>query len=228
MAVLAGLGLIDVVGSFVFGGVGVLTVILATTTYGSGEAGTGYLNAAIGVGGLVGALLSGALVLRPRLGSTLVVGAVAMGVGLVLLGVSGDIGPALVALTIAAAGSLVLEVVSTTIFQRAIPDAIRGRALGVIATASSLAFAAGSFLVPVLADRYGTSIVLGLGGRGRRRRGGRGTGARRRRRDPPAGPVRRDAPARGRRCRCSRASPPPGSKPPSRQLTPRVHDRRAR
>src|SRR5206468_1307560 len=44
--VLFGLSLVDVVGAFVFGGIGVLTVVLATTTYGSGEAGTGYLNGA--------------------------------------------------------------------------------------------------------------------------------------------------------------------------------------
>ena len=112
----------------------------------------------------MGAVLSGAVVLRPRLGPTLIIGAVAMGAGLVALGLAPALAPALVALTVASAGSLILEVVSTTILQRAIPDAVRGRALGRNATASSLAFAAGSFFVPVLADRYGTSIVLGIGG----------------------------------------------------------------
>lgn len=164
MAVLVGLGVMDVVGSFVFGGVGVLTVFLATNTYGTGDAGTGYLNGAMGVGGLVGAVLSGALVLRPNLGPTLLVGAVGAGIGLVALGLVRDFTPALVALTLASAGSLLLEVVSTTIFQRAVPDRIRGRALGVMATASSLAFAAGSFLLPVLADSVGITPVLVVAG----------------------------------------------------------------
>ena len=51
---MAGLALLDVVASFAFGGLSVLTVVLATTTFHAGEEATGYLNAAIGVGGLVG------------------------------------------------------------------------------------------------------------------------------------------------------------------------------
>ena len=164
ISVLVGLGAMDVIGSFVFGGVGVLTVFLAVNTYGAGDAGTGYLNGAIGVGGLVGALISGALVLRPNLRPILVGGSIAAGLGLVGLGFVRDMTPALVALAVAAGGSLILEVVSTTIFQRAVPDRIRGRALGAMATASSLAYAAGSFLVPVLADAAGVTPVLVGGG----------------------------------------------------------------
>ena len=37
-------------------------------------------------------------------------------------------------MTVASAGSLLVEVVDATIFQRVVPDAMRGRALGVIAT----------------------------------------------------------------------------------------------
>src|SRR6185369_13128930 len=62
------------------------------------------------------------------------------------------------------AGSLLLDVVSTTIFQRAVPARIRGRALGVMATAWSLAYAGGSFLLPVLADRAGVTLVLLVAG----------------------------------------------------------------
>jgi MFS family permease len=164
--ILVGLATIDTVGSFVFGGVGVLTVYLATTTYGAGDAGTGYLNSALGIGGLIGAIVSGALVLRPRLAPVMVVGAVAAAAGLAALGIVGSLGPAIFALTIASAGSLVLEVISTTIFQRAVPDRIRGRALGSIATVSSLAFCVGSFLLPVLADAFGVTPVLVTGGIG--------------------------------------------------------------
>ncbi len=164
LTVLLGLSIMDIVGSFVFGGVSVLTVFLATNTYGTGDAGTGWLNAAIGVGGLIGAILSGALVLRPSMGPVLIAGALAAGIGLVTLGVVNTITLAIVALTVASAGSLILEVVSTTIFQRAIPDRIRGRALGVMATASALAFALGSFLVPVLADQLGVTPVLVIAG----------------------------------------------------------------
>ena len=64
---LAGLALIDVGAGFALGGIGILTVVLATRQLGAGEDGTGYLNAAIGVGGLLGAIASGLVVVRSRL-----------------------------------------------------------------------------------------------------------------------------------------------------------------
>ena len=71
----AGLALINAADGFVFGGLGVITVVLAVDVFQVGEAGTGLLNAAIGIGGIVGALVAGALVLRRRLGPPLLIGA---------------------------------------------------------------------------------------------------------------------------------------------------------
>ena len=160
LSAIAGLGLIDVVSSFAFGGVGILTVTLAIGTYGAGEAGIGLLNAAIGIGGIVGAVVSGWLALRSSLAPVLVVGAVTTGLGVAALGASPLLVVGLGALVIASAGSLVLEVIGTTLLQRATPDAIRGRVLGVLATTSTLAYAAGAFVIPVLADALGTGPVL--------------------------------------------------------------------
>ncbi len=131
---LVGLGTLNVVSSFAFGGLSILTVVLAGSAFGASEAATGYLNAAIGVGGVVGAILAGGLVLRPRLAPALIGGAILLAVGLAVLGVVGSLGPALVGMAVASAGSLTVEVVDATIFQRIVPDAVRGRALGVIAT----------------------------------------------------------------------------------------------
>ncbi len=77
-----------------------------------------------------------------------------------MLGVVGSLGPALVAMAVASAGSLTVEVVDATIFQRIVPDAVRGRALGVIATVATLAYAAGAFAVPTLAGPLGVGGVL--------------------------------------------------------------------
>ena len=63
-------------------------------------------------------------------------------------------------MAIASAGSLLTEVVSTTLFQRIVPDAVRGRALGTIATVSTLAYAAGSLVMPVAAGVVGMEPVL--------------------------------------------------------------------
>jgi MFS family permease len=160
----AGLAFLDVVASFAFGGLSVLTVVLANSTLHGGEEATGYLNAAIGVGGLVGALVSGALLLRPSLAPPLIGGAALLALGFAGLGAVDSVGPALVAMTVASAGSLLVEVVDATIFQRVVPDAMRGRALGVIATVSTLAYAGGSFALPILADALGTGPVLAVSG----------------------------------------------------------------
>jgi MFS family permease len=157
---LAGLAVVDVVAGFVFGGLGVLTVILAIDQLGADEASTGYLNAAVGVGGILGALSAGAFVVRPGLRGPLILGSLGLAAGVAGLGLTKSFGPALVAIAIASAGSLLTEVVSTTIFQRIVPDAIRGRALGTIATISTLAYAAGSFVLPVAAGAIGITPVL--------------------------------------------------------------------
>jgi MFS family permease len=51
-------------------------------------------------------------------------------------------------------------VVSTTILQRLVPDAMRGRAIGAIDTLTILAYAAGSLVLPVLAGPLGVGTVL--------------------------------------------------------------------
>jgi MFS family permease len=159
-----GLALIDLVGSVAGGGLGVLTVVIAVSSLGAGDAGTGFLNAGIGVGGLLGALLAGVFVLRPSLVGVLAGGSLVLAAGLAALGISGSMPLAVGTIAVASAGALLVEVTSTTILQRAIPDEIRGRTLGVLATASTLAFAAGSFALPVLANAFGIGTVLAATG----------------------------------------------------------------
>jgi len=159
-----GLALIDIAGSVAGGGISVLTVVIAVGSLGAGEAGTGFLNAGIGVGGLAGALLAGVLVLRPSLVGVLAGGAVVLAAGLAALGVAGSLPVAVILIAVASCGALIVEVTSTTILQRAIPDAVRGRTLGVLATTSTIAFAAGSFALPVLAEAAGIGPVLGVTG----------------------------------------------------------------
>ena len=161
-----GLALIDVVGAIAGGGLSVLTVVIATTELGGGEEATGFLNAGIGLGGFVGAIVAGALVLRPSLVPVLAGGSVVLAAGLAALGYAPALGIAIAAIAVAAGGGLLVEVASTTIFQRVVPDDIRGRALGTLGTVSTVAFATGSFLLPVLAGAFGTGIVMAGAGIG--------------------------------------------------------------
>ena len=161
---LTGMTLINAVGGFVFGGLGILTVVIAVDVLGQGDAATGYLNAAIGVGGVLGALGSGVLVLRRKLAPPLLSGGIVLGIGLVVLGQVGSLVPALIAVAIAAAGSLLVDVVSTTLFQRTVPDAIRGRTLGLLNTIAIAFYAAGSLLLPFMAGWFGIVPTLAVAG----------------------------------------------------------------
>ena len=161
---LAGLTVVNVVGGFVFGGLGVLTVIIAVDVLRQGDAATGYLNGAIGLGGLIGAVVSGALVLRRRLGPPLVAGGIVFGLGLIALGQANSLLPALAAMTVAAAGSLLMEVVGTTLFQRIVPDELRGRAFGAMHTVTIAAYAAGSLMLPILAGATSVATALLVAG----------------------------------------------------------------
>lgn len=156
---LAGPFVLDSATSAVGGGLGVLSVLLALDVLGAGEAGTGYLNAATGVGGVVAGIVGGALLAR-RLQVPLLVGGLAGGIGLVWLALASELWVAMLAIGLAVGGLLLLDVVNTTLIQRLVPDALRGRAMGLLQTSSAILYAGGSLFVPLLADTVGVVPVL--------------------------------------------------------------------
>ena len=156
---LAGPFILDSTTSIVGGGVGVLTVVIAVDVLNAGEAGTGYLNAATGVGGVVAGMVAGALLAR-RLGVPLVLGGMFGGIGLAWLALAGDIVTAMLAIGVAVGGILLLDVVNTTLIQRIVPDELRGRAMGVLQTTSAILYAFGSLVMPLIADAVGVGPVL--------------------------------------------------------------------
>jgi MFS family permease len=156
---LAGPFVLDSVTSIVGGGVGVLIVVIAVDVLNAGEAGTGYLNAATGVGGVIAGIAGGALLAR-RLSVPLLLGGVVGGVGLAWLALTGDLVTAMLAIGVAVAGILLLEVVNTTLIQRIVPDELRGRATGVLQTSSAVLYSLGSLLMPLIAEATGVGTVL--------------------------------------------------------------------
>jgi MFS family permease len=160
----AGLALMEVVAGFLWGGISVALVIFAVDRLHVGDEATGFLWAATGVGGVLGAIASSALVLRPNLAPPLVLGTVVLTAGFIFLGLVDTLGLALIALVMLSAGALVEEVVRETVLQRVVPDAIRGRTLGTMQTLSTLTYAAGSFAVPILFTTVGAPAVLIVGG----------------------------------------------------------------
>ena len=161
-----GLTVVQLIAGFLGGGFQVITVILAIDVLGAGEEANGYLNAAIGIGGLLGALVSGALVLRRHLGMPLLVGAVVTGLGTLALGIGTNLPFALLTIGIASAGAMIIDVVSTTIFQQLVPNELRGRAFGILMTLGTLTGAVGAFLLPTLLEVIGVFESLAIAGIG--------------------------------------------------------------
>jgi hypothetical protein len=104
------------------------------------------------------------LVLRRSLGPPLLIAAVIFGCGLLILGAIPVLVVAMVALVVAYAGAILLDVVMTTIFQRVVPDELRGRWTGVFMTISTLAGVAGALALPVLVVNVGAAQSLGGAG----------------------------------------------------------------
>ena len=160
----SGVMVIDMSTTFVFNGLLLLFVVLASDVYRGGEAAVGYLNAAVGVGGVIGAVGAGVLTLRRRLDPPLIAGTVAAGVSIAVMGVLLDLGAGLVLAAVIAGAATVVEVSYTTVFQRILPDELRGRATGVMMTVSMLFGSLGAFTLPFLYGVVGISALLVLAG----------------------------------------------------------------
>jgi hypothetical protein len=124
------------------------------------SSGPGLLASALGIGGMLGALATVALVGRRRLSPALAVGLLATGVPLMLLPL-GTV-PAAAALLLAAsgAGKAFFDVAGHTLLQRAVPDAVLARVFGVQESVMTASIAAGAALAPLGVAALGRSGAL--------------------------------------------------------------------
>jgi MFS family permease len=136
----------------------VLIVVLALRMLRLGDAGVGWLNAASGAGGVLGALVAAALIGRRRLGGDFALGVALWGAPLILVGLWVGTPVALGLLVLMGVGGTVADVAGMTLLQRIAPDAVLARVFGVLETLILLTLGLGSLLAPVL--------VAGLGDRG--------------------------------------------------------------
>jgi hypothetical protein len=145
---------------FVIGVLDVLLVVLAIRILGLGPSGPGYLDAAFGAGGVVGAAAAIRLVGRGRLSAPLIWAALALALVLVVLGAWPTAAGAFALLAAAGTARSVLDVSGRTILVRAAPSALRGRVLGWLEGAAMLGLALGSALAPLLAALGGAGAGL--------------------------------------------------------------------
>jgi MFS family permease len=151
--------------TLVRGALGVLLVVLAIEILGIGEEGVGYLNAAIGAGGLVGALAALSLVGRRRLAPPILIGLLLWGLPILLIGFLPALVVALGALAILGAGNAVLDIAGFSLLQRIVPNAVRGRIFGLLEANVMLTVGIGAIVAPGLVSllgRQGALFATGL------------------------------------------------------------------
>jgi len=111
--------------------------------------------AAVGVGGIVGAVAAAGLVGRRRLAGGFLVGLFLWGAPLIVVGALPSL--AVVALMMAAVGlgNTLVDVAGFTLMQRAVPDEVMSRVFGVLEVSLMASIGLGAILTPVFVDALG-------------------------------------------------------------------------
>jgi MFS family permease len=149
--------------TFVRGCLNVLIVVAAFQVLHSGAGAVGYMTAAIGVGGLVGAV--GAMTLEGRplavpFGAALVF----WGIPLLLIAPRPQVVAAIALLAVVGAANSVEDVAVFTLLQRIIPDELLTRVLGVLWGLAMGAVALGSIAAPLVVHWLGARTAFAVVG----------------------------------------------------------------
>jgi MFS family permease len=145
--------------TFVRGCLNVLIVVTAFRVFHSGPSAVGYMTAAIGVGGLIGAFGALALVGR-RLATPFGLALVVWGLPIVLVAPRPYLALALVLLALVGAANSVEDVAGFTLLQRVVPDELLTRVLGVVWGLAMGALALGSIAAPAVVKAIGPRPAL--------------------------------------------------------------------
>lgn len=127
-----------------------------------GAVGLGILQAAAGVGGLIGALLMANMEAYPRKGLLMFVGALGFGVFLLAFALAPSFYLALPLLCVLSLASMVYMTVNNTVLQTVVPDEVRGRVMSVMMMSWGL-MPLGAVPAAFLAEAYGTPMAVAGG-----------------------------------------------------------------
>jgi hypothetical protein len=145
--------------SVVLGALDLLVVILAITVLHRSSGWAGYLQFTFGVGALIAATVSVALVGR-RLGGPILAAALAFSGALAVVAFGLGLPGTMALLVVAGAGHCLLEVATRTLLQRSVPPELIGRVFGVLEGFTMAGLAVGALLVPGLAHLGGSRLAI--------------------------------------------------------------------
>jgi MFS family permease len=146
--------------ALVTGALNVLVVVTAIELLDIGEGGVGLLNAAMGIGGLAGAVAALAVARRRRLTGALVIGMLVWSACVALLAVRPGAAGAVALLGVAGAGYILMDVATLTLVQRVVRDEVRARVLGIVEGLWVGAIGLGAALTPLVIDLAGVRGAL--------------------------------------------------------------------
>src|SRR5215218_10612459 len=140
--------------TLVAGALNVLIVVSALELLDLGEAGIGFLNSAVGVGGLLGGFAALALLGRNKLASDFAVGLVLWGAPIALIGIFPEPALALMLLGVVGVGVTLVDVAGLTLLQRAVPDEVMTRVFGVVQSVFVGSLGLGAIIAPLLVELF--------------------------------------------------------------------------
>jgi MFS family permease len=150
--------------TFVDGMLNVLIVVIALKLLDTGNAGVGFLNSAVGIGGLLGALAAAALVGRGRQAADFGVGIFIWGIPIALVAIWPNQAFVLVLLAVVGIGNTIVDVSGMTLLQRSAPDDVLARVFGVLESLLLLTVGLGALVAPILLNWLGTRGALIVAG----------------------------------------------------------------
>jgi MFS family permease len=150
--------------AFVRGLLNVLVVVAALDLLGMGRSGVGWLNAALGAGGLAGGLVAVGLVGRRKLALPLGLALILWGAPIALVGAWPQAGWAVICIGGVGVGNAVLSISGYTILQRTVDEHMLGRVLGVLEILVAVAVALGSVLGSLQVAEIGIRLALVVSG----------------------------------------------------------------
>ncbi|MDV3221574.1 MFS transporter, partial [Intrasporangium sp.] len=142
----------------------ILLVVLAIDLLGLDDSGPALLNAALGVGGLVGAAATILIATGTRVVPGILVGALVCGIAFAVTALSPTAVAAGVLLAVTGAGKVFFDVSLRTLVQRALPEHLLTAVFGLMEAVTMAAIALGSVLVPLLVELAGTRGAFVLSG----------------------------------------------------------------
>jgi MFS family permease len=131
---------------------------------GQGAEGLGVLLSATGAGAVVGGLRLAATADRAERWRVLLLAGVALGAGLVGVGLARSYAVTLIGFVVAGWGMVTFNASSNTLIQTIVPDRLRGRMMSLYTLVLLGLMPAGGLLMGALATRFGSAAALGIGG----------------------------------------------------------------